>query len=101
MAYLTGVLLLVLVLVAMPMKYVAALGNDPTLVEVIGPVHGWLYLLYLIAAVLVATKARWRLGFTLLVLLAGTIPFASFVAERAVVARVRPLLEPRAESAAR
>lgn len=93
MAYATGVLLVVLVLVAMPVKYVPALGQDPHLVEIIGPVHGWLYFFYLVTAFWLAVKARWSLGFTLGVLVAGTVPFASFVAERKVVHRVEPLLE--------
>lgn len=93
MAYATGVMLVVLVFVAMPVKYVEALGGDPGPVEVIGPVHGWLYLLYLVTALWLAVKARWGLWFSVGVLLAGTIPFASFVAERKVVHRVRPVLD--------
>lgn len=100
MAYATGVLLVVLVGVAVPVKYLDALGRDPTLVEVIGPVHGWLYALYLLAAFVLARQARWSARFTAAVLLAGTIPFASFVAERAVVHRVRPVIEEQERSAA-
>ena len=86
MAYVTGVFLLVLVFVAVPVKY---LGHDGTLVSVVGPVHGWLYLLYLVTASVLAYKLRWPGTRTALVLLAGTVPFASFVAERAVVAALR------------
>ncbi|MCU0264786.1 MAG: DUF3817 domain-containing protein [Actinomycetia bacterium] len=85
MAYIVGVLLLVLVFVAMPLKY---LGDDPTLVETIGPVHGFLYAVYLLVTLDLALRAKWRWGFTLLVMLAGTIPFLSFVAERRVAHRV-------------
>jgi integral membrane protein len=82
MAWVTGVLLLVLVFVAMPMKYI---GDDERLVQVVGVAHGWLYMLYLVAAFLLANKLRWPLGKTLLLLVAGTIPFMSFVAERRVL----------------
>ena len=99
MAWATGVLLVVLTLVAMPVKYVEALGGDPHLVELIGPLHGWLYFLYLCAAFWLAYQARWSWPFTLGVLVAGTVPFMSFVAERKVVQRVEPLLD-RRESAA-
>ncbi len=85
MAYIVGVMLLVLVFVAMPLKY---LGDDPTLVETIGPVHGFLYAVYLLVTLDLALRAKWRWGFTLLVMLAGTIPFLSFVAERRVAHRV-------------
>lgn len=90
MAYVTGAMLLVLVLVAMPLKYV---GDDPTWVEVVGPIHGWLYFLYLVTAFWLAYQVRWPIGKTVLVLLAGTIPFASFVAERVVTRELSPLVE--------
>ncbi|PRY42366.1 DUF3817 domain-containing protein [Umezawaea tangerina] len=85
MAYVVGVGLLVLV-VAMLFKYV---GDAPGLVKVVGPVHGFLYAIYLVLAVDLGLKARWSIKGTILVLLAGTIPFLSFYAERKVVERVR------------
>jgi len=91
MAYLTGVLLIVLLLVAMPMKYV---GDDATLVHIFGPVHGWLYFGYVVATFVLASQLRWKLGRTLLVAVAGTVPFASFVAERSVVAEARRRTSP-------
>ena len=86
MAWLTGVMLLILVFVAMPMKYI---GDDDSLVRIVGVAHGWLYIVYIITVLTLAYQARWRPLRTLLVLLAGTIPFASFVAERKVVAIAR------------
>ena len=47
--------------------------------------HGYLYILYVVTAFLLALRARWSVVKTLLVMAAGTIPFMSFVAERAVV----------------
>jgi integral membrane protein len=46
--------------------------------------HGWLYFLYLITGVDLAFRVRYSLLRTLGILLAGTIPFASFFAEAAV-----------------
>ncbi len=86
LAWVVGVMLLVLVLVAMPLKYLA---ESPALVQTIGPVHGFLYMVYLLVAIDLAVKARWSPLGTLLVLLAGTVPFLSFVAERIVTRRVR------------
>jgi integral membrane protein len=85
MAYVVGVGLLLLV-VAMLFKY---LGDSPGLIKVVGPVHGFLYAIYLVIAVDLGLKARWSIKGTILVLLAGTIPFLSFYAERKVVERVR------------
>jgi integral membrane protein len=90
MAYVVGVGLLLLVLVAMPLKYFA---GQPVYVQVIGPVHGFLYAVYLVLAVDLALKARWSIKYTLLVLVAGTIPFLSFVAERNVTAKERARVE--------
>ena len=43
--------------------------------------HGYLYMVYLIATFNLSTKRNWKLGKMLLVMLAGTVPFMSFVAE--------------------
>jgi integral membrane protein len=85
-AYIVGVLLLLLVFVAMPMRYI---GGDPTLVKLIGPVHGFAYMVYLVVAFDLAVRAKWTFGRTALVLLAGTIPVMSFVAERKVTGWIR------------
>jgi integral membrane protein len=81
MAYVVGVMLLVLTLIAMPLKYIA---DEPTLVETVGPIHGLLYMVYLVVTFDLAMRSRWSLGRTVLIMLAGTVPFLSFVAERAV-----------------
>ena len=86
MAYVVGVMLLVLVLVAMPLKYFA---DTPGPVAVVGPAHGFLYVIYLLAAFDLALRARWTAKGTVFVLLAGTIPFLSFVAERTVSRKTR------------
>ena len=96
MAYVVGVVLLVLVLAAMPLKY---LGDEPGLVEAVGPVHGFLYIVYLAAALDLARRSRWPLGRTLLVLLAGTVPFLSFVVERRVSRRAATAGSSRGSSA--
>ena len=86
MAYVVGVLLIVLTLVAMPIKY---LGGNEGPVAVVGTAHGFLYAVFLLAAFDLALRARWTLKGTVLVLLAGTVPFLSFLAERIVTRRTR------------
>ena len=80
-AWVVGVMLLILVGVAMPLKYFA---GQPLLVQIVGPIHGFLYMVYLVTAFDLAVRCRWRLTRTVPVLLAGTIPVLSFVAERKV-----------------
>lgn len=86
MANVVGVVLLVLVLVAVPVKYLA---HQPGLVALVGPVHGFLYLVYLLVAFDLARRRRFPLGRTALLLLAGTVPFLSFVVERQTTRLVR------------
>jgi integral membrane protein len=86
MAYVVGVMLVLLVAVAMPLKYLA---DTPGPVAVIGTAHGFLYAVYLLAAFDLALRARWTAKGTVLVLLAGTVPLLSFVAERIVTRRTR------------
>jgi len=78
-AYVVGVMLLVLLFVAMPLKY---LGDDPSAMNVVGPLHGFLYMVYLLATFDLFRRVRWSLPRLVLVALAGTIPFLSFYAER-------------------
>ncbi|HEY3259800.1 MAG TPA: DUF3817 domain-containing protein [Pseudonocardiaceae bacterium] len=84
-AYVVGVFLLLLV-AAMVVKYV---GHQPRAVEIVGPIHGFIYAVYLAIALDLALRAKWSIRGTLLVLLAGTVPFLSFVAERQVTRHVR------------
>jgi integral membrane protein len=98
MAWVTGVMLLLLVLVAMPLKYI---GDDERMVSVVGVAHGWLYLAYLVTAFTLAYRLRWSPVRTVLVLLAGTVPFMSFVAERRVVADLRRPAAPEPDPVSR
>jgi len=82
-AYVTGVMLILLVFVAMPIKY---FGDSDTPVRIVGTAHGWIYFGYVVTAFIVSQRLlRWDIGRTVLLLLAGTIPFMSFVAERKVM----------------
>ncbi|MBD0292603.1 MAG: DUF3817 domain-containing protein [Jiangellaceae bacterium] len=84
LAYATGVVLLIFT-----MEIVLKYGFGVHGFEFIAIVHGWLYLLYFLVSMYLAIQLRWSWRWTLPVLLAGTIPFASFVAERKVVGKVR------------
>lgn len=92
LAWVTGVVLLGLT-VGMVLKY--GFG-DPTLVATIGPAHGFLYMGYIVAVLLLAERLRWKPAKAVWVLLAGTVPVASFVAERKVTREVQGLLDPAA-----
>jgi integral membrane protein len=76
---------LIILCATMVAKY--AFGQDWT-VAVWGPIHGVLYVGYVLLAFDLAYKDRWSLGGTVWVLLAGVIPGVSFVAERQVHRKV-------------
>ncbi len=84
LAWTTGVALLCLT-TAFILKYAF---DSPGMMSWAGVTHGLFYMVYLVVAVDLALKARWSIKGTVFVLLAGTIPFLSFVAERAVTHRV-------------
>lgn len=117
MAYVVGVLLVVLVLVGVPLANfdgtpmwhvfpttpeLWAAGSTPhqlgeAITTYLGVAHGWLYMIFLVMAAVLARQARWPLGFTVATLLLGTVPILSFVAERRATARVRAQLAADAE----
>ncbi len=78
MAYVVGILLVVLVCVGMPLKY---WGHNDSVVTVAGIAHGWLYMILLITAIDLGRRARWSWVRLILIALAGTVPFLTFVAE--------------------
>jgi len=79
-AWIVGVLLIVLFCIGLPLQFVAGhRGVD----RVVGIAHGMVfYPLYLLATVDLGWRVRMRPVRLLLTLIAGTVPFLSFVAER-------------------
>lgn len=78
MAYLVGALLVVLVLIGMPLKYLA---DNGAVVTWTGVPHGWLYMVLLFTAYDLGRRVHWPWGRLILIALAGTVPFLSFWAE--------------------
>lgn len=59
------------------------------LTEILGPLHGMLYMLFFVTTVILSRKAWWSAGFTIVTLLCGTIVIASFWAERRATTKLR------------
>jgi integral membrane protein len=89
MAYVVGTLLVVLTCVGLPLKY--GYGDDRVVLWTAIP-HGWLYMALLITAFDLGRRARWSWSRLILIALAGTVPFLSFVAERSATKDVRAKL---------
>ncbi len=108
MATIVGVLLVVLCLVGVPLANFDGTGmwgifpSTPAIwtegsrphavgewiTSVLGVAHGWLYMIFLLTAFVLSRRAQWPIGFTLVTLVCGTIPLASFWAERRATRRV-------------
>jgi integral membrane protein len=76
--YAEGVSFLVLLFIAMPIKYLA--GN-PEPVRVTGMIHGLLFVLYIISVFQATIEYGWSMKTMLLGILASVLPFGPFVAD--------------------
>jgi len=84
-----GVSFLLLLGIAMPLKYLA---GWPDAVRVVGMAHGILFLLYVVAAIQAAVEHDWPWRRTALVLAASLVPAGPFVVDAKI-------LRPEAEQA--
>jgi integral membrane protein len=105
LATVVGLSIITLVLVGVPLKYVHEiwpsvlpegshgwqLGSDINLY--LGTAHGFIYMVFVLVAFMLALRARWPIVFTVVTLVCGTIPFLSFWAEFRAIRRVREQLE--------
>jgi len=97
MAFVTGVLVIVLFVVGIPLQFAA---GQPAVDQYVGQIHGFLYIVYVVMAFLLALKLRMRLlsWQVIVLLLAGTIPVLTFVVERWMTRRyIAPALAAEAE----
>jgi integral membrane protein len=106
MAYIVGTLLIVLVCIGVPLKYLTDEGSGAHdtgewITAYVGVAHGWLYMVFLVCAVLLARAARWSIGFTAVTLLSGLVPFVTFYAERRATARTRQFMRSEAMTESR
>lgn len=85
MAIIAGIMSLLLWFIYMPVKYIL---NDESLHQAtiwIPMVHGYLYPIYVLFAIQLSVAKRWKTLNILGLILAGTLPVASILAERYVV----------------
>ena len=78
-AFLEGVSFLVLLLIAMPLKYLA---GQPQAVKQVGMAHGLLFVLYLFLLIQQGIERRWSVGKLALGFLASLVPLGTFWADK-------------------
>lgn len=74
-----GISLLILLFIAMPLKYI---WDNPSWVKVVGMIHGVLFVAYVAWAIWVYLELKWSLKRLTLVILASIIPFGTFYVEK-------------------
>ncbi|OMP68414.1 DUF3817 domain-containing protein [Domibacillus epiphyticus] len=79
MGYFEGISLLVLLFIAMPLKY---WFNIPQAVSIVGAIHGALFITYCIVIAYVTIKTRWNLIWPLLSVAVAFIPFGNFILDK-------------------
>ncbi len=74
-----GISLLILLFIAMPLKYI---WNNPTWVEFVGMIHGILFIAYVAWAIWVYMVLKWSIKTLFITVLASIIPFGTFYIEQ-------------------
>jgi integral membrane protein len=70
-----GVSFLILLGIAMPMKYLA---DQPEAVKIVGWIHGLLFIIFCTALAVVHRKLQWTLSQSAVVFVAALLPFGPF-----------------------
>ncbi|MHA6762947.1 DUF3817 domain-containing protein [Streptacidiphilus sp. PAMC 29251] len=86
LAYVTGVGLILLCASCIAWY---GFGVAEVAVAVVGTIHGWAFMAYAVVAFTLGNKMGWPIGRMAWVILAGTIPTCSFIAERKVMEDIR------------
>lgn len=70
---------LVLLGIAMPLKYI---WDMPEMVQTVGMAHGVLFVLYVLGAIYMFKKLNWTVLELFIVIMCSVLPFGPFYAER-------------------
>jgi len=74
-SYLEGISYILLLFIAVPIKYYA---NNPYLVKLLGMPHGLLFVAFVILSLLNSKKYNWSFIKTVIILISSIIPFGTF-----------------------
>ncbi|HEY0042123.1 MAG TPA: DUF3817 domain-containing protein [Flavisolibacter sp.] len=76
---LEGISLLVLLFIAMPLKYV---WGEPGAVKIVGWIHGALFVLFMLLVLRVYEQRAWPFKKVILAFIAAFLPFGTFVFDK-------------------
>jgi integral membrane protein len=86
---LEGISYLVLLCIAMPLKYV---WDMPLMVKYTGWAHGLLFILYIVAVPLAKRAMNWNVLWVFIAWAASLIPFGTFILDRHLVKREKEVM---------
>lgn len=76
-----GLSFLILLFVAMPIKYI---GENPYPVKVFGMIHGVLFIIFMLSLFETKIKENWNIGLMFQLFVLSLIPFGAFLIDRKV-----------------
>lgn len=89
LGFLEGTSLLVLIFIAVPLKYIF---HIPDLSRIVGTIHGALFLLFVFNTLSLGVEQKWKFNeITWKVLLASVLPFGTFYIDRKILAKLEPI----------
>ena len=84
-AFLEGCSLLLLVFVAMPIKY---LLDVPEATQALGMIHGILFIGFVAATLVISILHKWNLGRVCVVMASSILPFGTFYVDRKILSKL-------------
>ncbi len=85
LGFLEGTSLLILLFIAMPIKYML---DNPLMVKIVGQIHGILFILFVLQTIQTTIEYRWKFtSVTWKVLLASFIPFGTFYVDSKILSK--------------
>lgn len=80
-SYIEGLSYLILVFIAMPIKY---LGENPIPVKIVGMTHGVLFILFMIILFEVMKRDKWENKYSIKIFIYSLIPFGFLAIEKSI-----------------
>ena len=84
-AFLEGWSLLLLLFIAVPVKYILGI---PEATQAIGLIHGLLFVLFIFATIFISIVQKWNLGRVIMVMASSVLPFGTFYIDRKILRKL-------------
>jgi integral membrane protein len=84
-AFLEGCSLLLLLFIAMPVKYLMGI---PEATQAIGMIHGILFVLFIAATLVISVLQKWNFGRIVMVMASSFLPFGTFYIDRKILSKL-------------